>query len=98
MHLHLVHGLDDPVDARIAADGLMLGVDKYNLEIFVRRVLIDPIGVQYPQIGATASHTFFGGRFERALVLQLVDTLVGWFAFEMIQVSTSPMTSKNALN
>ena len=40
-----MHGLHDPVDARIAANGLVLRVDKDDLEILVGRVLVDPIGV-----------------------------------------------------
>lgn len=60
----LVHRLHDPVDARITANGLVLRVDKDDLEVFVGRVLIDPVGVQNPQIGAAASHTFFGGGLE----------------------------------
>lgn len=55
-----MHGLDDPVDPRITANCLMLRVDKDDLEILVGRVLIDPVGVQYPQIGAAASDAFFG--------------------------------------
>lgn len=31
----LVDGLDDPVDARIAADGLVLGVDKDDFVVLV---------------------------------------------------------------
>ena len=56
-----MHGLDNPVDARIAANGLVLRVDKDNLEIFVGRVLVDPVRVQHPQIGTAAPHTFLGG-------------------------------------
>lgn len=41
----LVHGVDDPIDAGIAADGLVLGVDKDNLKVFVGRVLVDPVGI-----------------------------------------------------
>ncbi len=62
--IYLVHGLDNPIDARIAANGLMLRVDKDDLEILVGRVLVNPVGVQYPQISAAASHAFFGGRLE----------------------------------
>lgn len=90
MHCYLVHGLNDPINARIAANGLMLRVDKDDLKIFVGRVLVDPVGIQYPQIGTTASYTFFGGGLERALVLQLVNTLVGGFAFEMFHISICP--------
>lgn len=31
----LVHGVDDPVDAGVTADGLVLGVNEDNLEILV---------------------------------------------------------------
>lgn len=44
-HSYLVYGLDDPVDARITANGLVLRVDEDDLEIFVGRVLVDPVGV-----------------------------------------------------
>lgn len=73
-------GLNDPVDARITTDGFVLGVDKDYLEIFVGGILVDPVRIQYPEIGATAAHTFFSGGFERALVFELVDTLIGGFA------------------
>ena len=59
-----MHGLDDPIDAGITANSLVLRVDKDDFEIFVRRVLVDPVGVQHPQIGAAASHPFFGGGLE----------------------------------
>ena len=59
-----MHRLDDPVDAGIAANGLVLRVDKDDLEIFVGRVLVDPVGIQHPQIGASAPHAFFGGGLE----------------------------------
>lgn len=57
-------GLDDPIDARIAANGLVLRVDKDDLKIFVGRILVDPVGIQHPQIGTAAPHTFLGGGFE----------------------------------
>lgn len=43
----LVNGVDDPVDASITTDGLVLGVNEDNLEVLVGRVLVDPVGVQY---------------------------------------------------
>lgn len=39
----LVDGLDDPVDARIAADGLMVRIDEDDFVVLVRRVLVDPV-------------------------------------------------------
>lgn len=73
--------LDDPIDARISTDGFVLGVHKNDFEVLVRRVLIGPVGVQNSQVGTTASDTFFSGGLKGALVFQLVDSLVGWFAY-----------------
>lgn len=93
-----MHGFDDPIDARITANGLMLRVDEDDLEIFVGRVLVDPVGVQHPQIGAPTSHAFFGSGLEGALVFQLVNTLVGGFAFNMLYISMCPKTRTDPLN
>ena len=76
----LVDGLGDPVDARIAADGLVLGIDEDDFVVLVRRVLVDPVGVEDAQVGAAAADTLLGGGLEGALVLELVDTLVGGLA------------------
>ena len=76
----LVDGVDDPVDAGIDADGLVLGVDQDDLEVLVGRVLVDPVGVEDTQVGAAATDTLLSGGLEGALVLQLVDTLVGGLA------------------
>ena len=76
----LVDGVDDPVDAGIAADGLVLGVDEDDLVVLVGRVLVDPVGVQDAEVGASAADTLLSGRLEGALVLELVHTLVGGLA------------------
>jgi hypothetical protein len=39
---YLVNGLADPVDAGIAADGLVLRIHEDDLKVLVGRVLIDP--------------------------------------------------------
>jgi hypothetical protein len=39
----LVNGVDDPVDAGILANGLVLRVDEDHLVILVGRVLVDPV-------------------------------------------------------
>ena len=72
--------LDNPVDAGIAADGLVLGVDQDDFVVLVGGVLVDPVGVQDTQVGGMATDTLLSGRLERALVLELVDTLVGGLA------------------
>ena len=76
----LVHRVDDPVDAGITADGLVLGVDEDNLVVLVGAVLVDPVGVEDAEVGAAAADTLLSGGLEGALVLELVDTLVGGLA------------------
>jgi hypothetical protein len=82
----LVDGLDDPVDTGIAADGLVLGVDEDDFVVLVGRVLVDPVRVEHAQVGAAAADTLLGGRLEGALVLELVDTLVGGLACSRVSV------------
>lgn len=76
----LVDGGDDPVDAGVLADGLVLGVDEDDLVVLVGGVLVNPVRVEDAQVGAAAADTLLGGGGEGALVLELVDTLVGGLA------------------
>lgn len=76
----LVNGVDDPVDARVDADGLVLGVDEDDLVVLVRGVLVDPVRVEDAQVGAASADTLLGGGLEGSLVLELVHTLVGGLA------------------
>lgn len=73
-------GVADPVDAGVAADGLVLGVDTDDLEVLVGGVLVDPVGVQDTQVGAAAANTLLSSSTEGTLILELVDTLVGGLA------------------
>lgn len=75
-----MNGLDDPVDAGILADDLVLGVNENDLVVLVGGVLVDPVRVEDTQVGATAADTLLSGGLEGSLVLQLVDTLVGGLA------------------
>jgi hypothetical protein len=75
-----VNWLYDPIYSRITANGGMLRVDENDFEVFVGRILIDPIGIQDSEICATAANTFFGCGPQGSLVFELVDTLVGGFA------------------
>jgi len=76
----LVDWVGDPVDAGIAADGLVLWVDEDDLKVLVGRVLVDPVRVQDAQVGAAATDTLLSDGAETTLELELVDTLVGWLA------------------
>jgi hypothetical protein len=75
-----VNGLDDPVDAGITTDGLVLRIDEDDFEVLVGRILVDPVGVEDTEIGSTTTNTFFSGGTKRTLILELVHTLVGGLA------------------
>jgi hypothetical protein len=60
----LVDWVNDPVDAGIAADSLVLGVDEDDFVVLVGRVLVNPVGVQDTQVGATTSNTLLSGGLE----------------------------------
>ncbi len=75
-----MHRFHDPVDARITANCFVLRIDKDDLEVFISRILIDPVRVQDPQICTATTDSFLGGRLERPLVLELVYALIGWLA------------------
>ena len=58
----------------------MLRINKDDFKVLVCRVLIDPVRIEYPQVGTPTAYPFFGGGFKRALILELVHALVGRFA------------------
>jgi len=41
----LVHRLGDPADPRVTANGLMIGINKDDLVIFIDTVLVNPVRV-----------------------------------------------------
>ena len=85
----LVDGVDDPVNAGIDADGLVLGVDEDDLVVLVGRVLVDPVGVEDSEVSAAAANTLLSGGLQGSLVLELVDTLVGGLACKAKKKSAS---------
>lgn len=89
-------GVDNPVDAGVAADGLVLGVDEDDLVVLVGRVLVDPVGVEDAEVGAAATDTLLSSRLEGALVLELVDTLVGGLACTSKSVSNLAQNPKSS--
>ena len=68
--------VDNPVDAWVTADGLVVGINKNDLVVLVGGVLVDPVGIKDPQVGAAAADTLLSGGPERALVFELVHSLV----------------------
>ena len=78
----LVNSLADPVDAGIVLDANVVRIDHDDFEVLVGGVLVDPVRVQHSQVGADAASTFLGNRAQVADELQLVNTLVLWFAVD----------------
>jgi len=76
----LVNWLNDPVDPGVSPYGLVLRIHENDLIVLVCGILVDPVRVEYPQIGTPASNTLLCSGLERPLVLKLVHTLVGGFA------------------
>mgnify|MGYP004700982797 FL=1 len=73
----LVDGVDNPVDAGISADSVVLRVNEDNLEVLVGRVLVNPVRVKNSEVTTTTASLLLGDGTVAALVLELVDTLVG---------------------
>ena len=86
---YLVDRLDDPIDSGVAADGLMLRVNQNDLKVFVGGVLVDPIRIEDPKVGAAAANSLLSSGFERALVFQLIDSLICGLACSVDHVSRS---------
>lgn len=74
----LVDWVADPVVTSVSSDGLVGWVQQDDLEVLVGGVLVNPVRVQDSQVGSTAANSLLGGGSQSSLVLQLVDTLVGW--------------------
>ena len=73
--------LANPVDTSIPSDSLVLGVNKNDFKVLIRRILVDPVRVEDAQVGAATAHALLGGGLESTLVLELVDTHVGGFSW-----------------
>ena len=74
----LVHWVDNPVVSGISSNSLVRWVDQDHLVVLVGGVLVDPVRVQNSQVGSTTTNSLFGGGSQRSLVLQVLNTLVGW--------------------
>jgi len=71
----LVHGLGDPVDPGVAADGLVIGINENDLIVLVNAVLVDPVRVQDSQVSAPPADTLLRNGPQSTLGLEVVDTL-----------------------
>lgn len=89
----LVDRVDDPVDARIVADLLVGRIDHDDFIVLHGSVLVDPVRVQYTQVGVLASSLFFRNRLKVALEFELGNTLVLWLTKDHTTVVLSLSSS-----
>jgi hypothetical protein len=76
----MLHGATtQPVNTWIGPDTFVSGVNHDNLVVFVGRVLVNPIAVQYTESSKLAPGALFCNVPQSASVLELVDTHVLWF-------------------
>lgn len=74
----LVHRVDDPVVSWVSSDSVVRWIHQNDLVVLVGGVLVDPVGVQHSQVASSSTNSLLGGDSQGLLVLQLLDTLVGW--------------------
>lgn len=74
----LVDRVSDPVVGWVVSDGVVGWVHEDDLEVLVGGVFVDPVRVEDSQVGCSSADSFLGGDLQGLLVLEVVDTLVGW--------------------
>ena len=72
----LVYRVDNPVDTGVVSDGGVVGINQDNLVILVSRILVDPVTVEYPQVGTCSAGTLLCYTAQVAHKFKLGDTLV----------------------
>ena len=89
-----VNWIDNPLNAWIIPDLLMIRINQNDFIIFHGSILIDPIRIQNTQIGIFASHLFFGHTLQVTFKFQLIDTLIFGFAKHHTYVETKKKKKK----
>ena len=69
----LVLGADNPVNARISSDGLVLRVNQDDLKELKASVLAHPVGVKHAHVAALAGNALFSDRLVSTGSLELAD-------------------------
>mmetsp|Transcript_18290 Transcript_18290/g.27166 ORF Transcript_18290/g.27166 Transcript_18290/m.27166 type:complete len:215 (+) Transcript_18290:263-907(+) len=72
----LVYGVDNPVDARIIADDLVVRVDTDDFVVLHGSILSHPVGVQDTEVGVLTSDLLLSNTLKIALEVKLVNTVV----------------------
>ena len=71
-----VNRVNDPVDSWVVADLRVSRINENDFVVFHGRILVNPVGVQDPQVGVNSSNLFFSNALKIAFKLELVDTLM----------------------
>ena len=71
----LVNRVADPVDAGVAADRLVAGVDKDDLEELVGGILVNPVRVEDTEVSAATANTLLGQGLQIAAPLDADNTM-----------------------
>ena len=78
----LVLGGGNPVDSGVTGDGLVVGVNKDDLEELEGSVLTNPVGVEDSEVSAASADSLLSSGSVRSVGLELVDTLVNGLAVD----------------
>ena len=70
----------NPVNSGVSGDGLVVGVNKDNLEELEGSVLTNPVRVEDSEVSAASSNSLLSNSSVRSVGLELVDTLVDGLA------------------
>ena len=70
----------NPVNSGVSGDGLVVGVNKDDLEELEGSVLTNPVRVEDSEVSAASSNTFLSDGSVGSVGLELVDTLVNGLA------------------
>merc|ERR1712032_1153057 len=92
----LVHGIHNPIDAGIVANGVVLGVNENDLEIFVGSVLVNPVWVQHAQIATDTTDTLFGDRTQVAFCFEHDTLVLGLTVNNTLSVGTLASTTAHS--
>jgi hypothetical protein len=74
-----VDGVTDPVDSGVVSNGIVLGVNTDDFEIFMSSVFSDPIRVQNSHGGHGFTDSLFSSGSQRSLEFETSDSLTGGF-------------------
>jgi hypothetical protein len=80
----LVDRGDDPVDASIVTDGVVVGVDQDDLVELVGGVLTNPVAVENTEVATGTANLALSLDTEGSLVLELTDSLGGGLSVDNV--------------